>query len=1135
MNQDFKNWLLSRKIGYEIFDRYIDIPEFGRVYFIEETNGKVLDEDFALIVDESGEETIVQEDIDYVAFKFGENIYYTSIADWEAGVVRFLVLEYVGVCTDKTSAGSTMLGVHGMYEILSGTRPYESWVDKAKFLGLSTLGICEKNTLGGVLNFQKTCLKNGITPVIGESIMISTSGSDIWVKLYVVNEIGWQNLLKIDAAINCSNPERKLSASFFEKCSTGLICVIDSFAIPFLKDIKNGLDGFDRVYFNIDFREYDSSRLDQDYLEWGVKYFKYWIDEYPPIMIPDAYFLERDHFHIRDSISKINSPFAIQNHLSIDRYFNSNGDLLKSMFDLFNNKKNGIKIFKTSLSNAKELSSYCLFNIDMSDIYMPKYQMTDAEVDKYTTPYNMFLKLCSAGLREKVDLRPDNTKEYVERLKLEIGVIKDAEFVDYFLILWSIIDFCDKGNIQYALGRGSAAGSLVSYSLGIVGIDPIEWDLSFARFLNSGRIPKYEMRHFISVDYKGWKHKFLSTDNICIDGEIVQVGEFIHDQFSDGDQTAQLFHYKDYTFEFKELRYYTRKSLPDIDSDFDSRRRGEVVDFLRERLGDDRVCAIGTIQELGLKSGVKDFGKMHGAGFDVTNNINKKFDYEAQTRESVEDAVGKINDLEKILWTAHDSKPVKDFMTKYPSACQDLLLVSGSPKSVGQHACGYLTVPKHDQLGNELTIFNLLPVRLDGDTYVSMWQGGEVEDLGMVKLDILATKQLSKFADILKLVKEEEGKILKLTDIPLDDEQVFAYFKNGWNQDVFQFNSAGMTKFSKDLSPDNIHDLVAMNALFRPATLRMKMHEAYINRKNGTEDWEPLWGCEEILKSTYGIICYQEQSMKVVQVVGGFTEVESDDFRKVTAKKKMDQIDAFAEKFIEGAVDRGCPPEEAQAIWKLLVKFAEYSFNLSHAACYGIIGYVSQWLKVHYPLYFWKTALEMVDDKKMNLLLEEMENIGHITISPPDINKSYSKFVIKDGDIFWSMNRVKFVGDVAVAEILRSRREEGMFFSMSEFLSRVDASKVNSRIVRNLIISGAFDEVCCIQEPKERLGIIEEYLELSGKKWDKLQEYEGKNNSFWSLQEKDLSGIGVINYKQEILSNDETKGLFVTSLEGLSQ
>jgi DNA polymerase-3 subunit alpha len=1124
MNEIFKNWLITRKIRFSYDDDslHTSVDYFGKVFFAEGIDGKILDDEaFNLCLTEDDENYILEEGIDYIAFEFGNIIYYCSVEEYQDGAVRLRPFEYVGVCSDLTSSKRSMLGVHGHNEILSGTRDYSDWCKKANFLGVSSLGICEKNTLAGILDFQKKCQKNNINPVIGESIMISTDGSDVFIKLYVVNSIGYQNILKIDQAINCENIERSVHPSFLRDHSEGLICVIDPFIIPYLPKIKHNLDFFDKVYFNIDFRPFDSSRIDQDFLEWSNIYLINYLEEYEPVFISDAYYLEESHFHISDTISKINSPFPVKNYMSKKRYFNTVGDSIPGFTSLFTNKEKSKKLFLKALHNTEKITKTASFKIDSSEIYMPRYKMSKDESEMHESNNDFFMHLCATGLKKKIDTSDDKEKDkYVSRLKSEIKVIKDAEFIDYFLILYKLIEFCDKNNIQYALGRGSAAGSLVSYCLGIVGIDPIKWGLMFSRFLNSGRIPKYHMVDVFVVEKKNWRHKFFSGQNIKIGDSFMTIDEAFDINYDLGFKITK-----------EKIRFYTRKSLPDIDTDFDANKRHLVVDFLRDIIGKDRVCSIGTIQEIGLKSGVKELGKINGADFAKINNINKKFDYETDTMNSISDSISdKLSDLEKILWVAHDSKDVKRFMDEFPRACQDLGLISGSPKSVGIHACGYLTVPSHDQLGNKLSIFDLLPVRKDGDNYVSYWNGGEVEDVGMVKLDLLATKQLTKFAEIFESIERDTGKKISISDIPLDDENVYEYFKNGWNSDVFQFSSEGMSGFSRKLKPDTIHDLIAMNALFRPATLRMNMHEVYMSRKNGEEDWDYMWGCEDALKNTYGVVCYQESSMQIVKDVAGFTEVEADDFRKVTAKKQLDKIDDFAEKFIEGAVNNGCPPDQAQEIWEVLIKFAEYSFNLSHAACYAIIGYASQWLKVNYPINFWKTALGMVDSKKLNSILEEMENIGGVVVSPVDINISSDKFKTKGDEIFWSLNRVKFVGDIAVNEIISNREQEGDFYSIGEFISRVDPSKVNTRIVRNLIISGAFDKIYSIKNTKERFNILEEYMNESGKKWKDIENYRGKNNSFWSIQGKDLSGIGVIDYKQEILSNDETKGLYTNYL-----
>jgi DNA polymerase III subunit alpha len=1118
MKEVFENWLEKRSI--KVFD--VEYPIFhveglGKCMVVEPKEGVILEEDsFQILKDEDDLEIIDERSPDNLVFQFGEFFYYTSVEDDENGYTRFLPFEYVGEYSHN-KIDFPMLGVHGSYEILSGSRTYDDWIKKAKFMGIKTLGICEKNTLSGVIEFQKKCKRAGIRPVIGESIMVTHGGGKYFIKLYCVNEIGWQNLLKIDQLINIDSKDNSISFNDVFDYSDGLMMVFDSdLPIKYVDHMVSAKKKcFDQIFFNVDLRQYDSDQIDENHLTVIQDYLNNKDCQFLPIIIPDAYYLEKDHWHIKKSMDEINSGSKKFSFSSHDHYFRGFDELVDPFIKLFDNDK-GKELFTKANAGSRYLADRCLFNVDLSDIFIPRYEMTEEEVAKYGTIQKMFLQLVTKGFKEKIlpKIESEEQKsEYIRRMKMELGVLIKGDFVDYFLILWSMIKFCDENKIMYALGRGSAAGCLISYLLGIVGVDPVRWGLLFSRFLNEARLPVYEMRDFYIVEKDGWKYKFKEGDYIKIGQEkgMAEISD-VYNRYSSN-------------IVKQSLKYYTRKTLPDIDSDFDSRRRDEVIKFLQSRMGEDRVCAIGTVQMIGLKGALKDLSRPKRIDFDVTNKISKSIENDSKTADQIDDKVGGISEFEKLIWTAYDSSFSYEFMKEHSQICSDIQLIMNQPKSMGQHPCGFVTVPKFDQLGNEITVYNVLPIRKDGDTLVSMWQGGEIEEVGLVKLDVLATKQLSKFDDIITLIEEETGERINITNLPLDDEGIYDLFKDGHNQDVFQFNGSGMIQFSKMLQPDSIEDLTAMNALFRPATLRLKLHTAYAKRKAGEEDFEYPWGCEEILKETYGIIVYQEQSMKVVQVVGGFSETEADDFRKVTAKKQKEKIGEFEGKFIDGAIKKGCPDDQAYELWNKLLQFASYSFNKSHALCYAMIGYYCQYFKKHYPVYFWRTALNWANDDGINDIIEEMEAINEVKIAPPSINLSHKDFVVANNTIYWSMNRIKYVGEVASELIFEEREKNGEFFSFKEFLKRVNLSKVNARVIGSLIMAGSFDDLCEIERPRDRYQIMEEYYTETKKKWTRHSEFKGKSDYFWSIKQKDISGIGTINFKEAIYSNEKTKHL----------
>ena len=580
-------------------------------------------------------------------------------------------------------------------------------------------------------------------------------------------------------------------------------------------------------------------------------------------------------------------------------------------------------------------------------------------------------------------------------------------------------------------------------------------------------------------------------------------------------------------------------SLPDIDVDYASDRRQEMKDYLEQRYnvgGRQRVFSAGTFTTLKLKAALKDVARVHRVPHGTVNYITAMLDDGADWTE-----------LFKIAVT---NRKVYDFIQTYPEVIEDVRVLLGQPKAASVHASAIIVTPEKRD-GKEADCFDFLPIRKMDGALVSEFDGYSVDEIGLLKEDVLATKELAKLSATINLVNEHYNQQLtieKITSEMLDDEKTYRILSEGNTQNIFQFSSPGITRFIQDVQPNCIEDLIAINALFRPATLDIGATDDYVRYRRG--DVAPVYnfGCYEATKNTYGIMVYQEQFMSVAHTLGGFDLGKTDYLRKAIGKKKADLMASLKNDFIAGAIKNGCPPYEAEEIWGKIETAGKYSFNRSHAAAYALTVFCGAWLKANYPTAFYTVALQWADDKEMPALMSEMERCSVAKIVPPDINHSTVEFFTdyKTNEIYWSLSRIKFVG-IRTAEYIVKERLRGDFKGVEDFIERIFYRKlngfrarhwdtidstdnnrvpVNTRHLKNMILAGCFDRVENVKSVTERYSILKRAaaalrLELTDS--DAPAELRDKHY-FWSQQQIAVSGIGMIDYRR-IFDNSPDRAL----------
>ena len=1089
MTKSLSEWIENNKLSVsesKINDSdIVSIEGVGTFLYVHPFDGKIIDEDFAFILSDEEFDLLDEKKVDYILFEFGKKFYYSSPKQSKNRYNEIIYkpefndFKYLGTITEEIENNFSFvhLGVHSEYEMLNGSGACELWAKKAAFMKVNALGICDKNTMAGVLSFQTACEKKGVKSIIGETVTVAIDYSEekqnqetFELKLYVLNYDGWKNLLLINKAINVDY-DGFVPDTLLYTLGKGLCCVVPKESeFNYIKDDKAKAikliykykKTFDQVYYQIDTVEYTSQQLFRKHLENIDTYIMKYKRFINPILINDSYYLDAEEGGLKSLLNKVSGKAAPE----------SNNQFFKSFMDTLESYKEWgevSELWDVILSGrhyAEKLADKIDFRINTGERKLPHFEVKDVE--------GLFFQELERGINDRlVDLPPKKMKEYHKQIETECAVIVPNGLCDYFMILWDIIKWCRDNDINTGPGRGSVCGSLIAYCLHITDVDPLKYGLMFERFLNETRVS----------------------------------GE----------------------------RAKSADSMPDIDVDFPTEFRDAVKEYIKEKYGYAYTCSIGTYTRMKLKTCIKDFGKVKGLSFDLTNKLTKDID------DQIEYTWGDLIEYaskSKLLFKFVQENPELVHMTKYA------LL---QPKAESVHPSAVIIVPKHsvDGTDREMDLWEWMPVKKIDGVLVSEWEGKYIDKSGFLKEDILGLSQLDKFKSILKLIEKNCRKKIDVNNIPLDDEATFRYFKRGWNEDVFQFGTTGLMNYCRQVKPDSLENLIAMTALFRPGPLELNAHQDFADIKNGKKKPVYDFGMEDITKETYGLYVYQEQVMQAV-VVGGLTKVESDVLRTTIKKKDVKTLASFGDKFKEGYAKllskNGIknPEEYANHVWDKLLAFSGYGFNKSHAAAYSIMSYWSQWFKVNYPLEFWTTALQFSKEGEVPYRLAELKKTGaEIEIRPPDVNFSDMNFTCdaKEQRIFFSLTKIKGVGEVAVKNIMDTRHAGGQFYSLEEFLSRVP-SKVNKTVVKCLIVAGAFDLIEGVNNPRDRKKLLDKYLESKNESLP--EEYSGadsNSNAFWILEQKRLTGFGEVDYEtmiRDAIPNKRLSKLYVNDSEFLA-
>ncbi|EAK0958130.1 DNA polymerase III subunit alpha [Campylobacter lari] len=907
----------------------------------------------------------------------------------------------------------THLHLHTEYSLLDGANKLKELAKTLKAQGATSVAMTDHGNMFGAIDFYKTMRAEGIKPIIGleaylhnhDDLSDKSSRQRFHICLFAKNEIGYKNLMYLSSQsyIHGLYYYPRINKKLLEAHSEGLICS------------SACLQG--EVNWHLNTKNERNLKFGAKGYE-GAKEAALWYKK----VFGDDFYLEimrhgiDDQKFIDDSIIKLAKELDIKIIATNDTHYtfkeraaahevfmciamgvklDDPGRLRHEVHEFYvKTPEQMSELFADipeAIENTQEIANKCNLELKLGDPTPPNFKFTREYAKKYGLSLSqedqefsfdnddiVFEYLCKKGLEERLQFIDESKhQEYKDRLDLEISIIKNMKFSGYMLIVHDFIAAAKEKDIPVGPGRGSAAGSLVSYCLKITDLDPIPYNLLFERFLNPERV-----------------------------------------------------------------------SMPDIDVDFCQDRRGEVIDYVIDKYGAEKVAQVITFGKLLAKGVIRDVARVCDMSI------------------SDADALAKLvpEELKITLEKAYEQEPkIAEFVNSHPKGRQvwDFAkALEGLNRNAGMHAAG--VVISNEALWNKAPLFR--QSKNDERHLVTQYSKEYLEDVDLIKFDFLGLKTLTVIDNAIKLVKKRYGKDVIWEKIDMNDPKVYKTIQSGNTLGIFQIESGGMQSLNARLKPERFEDLIAVLALYRPGPLDSGMVDDFIDIKHGrkaaTYAFEDL---KPILENTYGVIVYQEQVMQIVQKIGGFSLGGADNVRRAMGKKKREILDNLKAEYLEGAKKQGYDEKKADDLFELILKFAEYGFNKSHSAAYALITFQTAYLKTYYPSEFMAALLTSEESNvdKVAKYIEEMKRMN-IKLLPPSINKAQREFSatkLEDGSeaIIYGLGAIKSVGIPAIENIMAIRKEEG-FSDFDDFISLIDPTKINKKTIENLAKSGAFDE-----------------------------------------------------------------------------
>ena len=873
------------------------------------------------------------------------------------------------------------LHVHSEYSLLDGAAQLDKLVAKAKALDFPALALTDHGNLFGAIDFYDACKKAGVKPIVGCELYVAPGSrferspqdggyeGASHCTVLVRNETGYRNLIKLvsRAYLEGYYYKPRVDHELLAQHADGLLVLSGCLNSEVSRLLTDGdeakakhMAGWYQEVFGKDnyFMEVQAHGIDaQSVATAGTIRIAQALGA-PLCGTNDSHYLEAGHARAHEALLCIQTGTTLDDpnrwRFSTEEFYLKSADEMRAVFAELP------EAYRSTMAVAER----CNLELSFGRFHLPRYQVPEGyTLDSYLE------HLAWEGLKQRYGASAADA--VVERLRYELSVISSMGFSGYFLVVWDFIAYARRQGVAVGPGRGSSAGSLVAYCLGITNVDPIRYGLLFERFLNPERI-----------------------------------------------------------------------SMPDMDIDFADDRRDEVIRYVVDRYGADRVAHIITFGTMGAKAVIRDVGRVLGFSYGDADRI-------AKLVPSFPLNIGLDEALEKSLELAQ--------LVKRDQRVGELWSVAKTLEGGTRHA----SVHASAVVISDEPLMDRIPLYKDPkrEELITGFAMGPIDKLGLLKMDFLGLKTLTVIVDAVGLVKESRGVQLDMDTIPLDDARTYQLLSEARTYGVFQLESAGMREALQKLRPERIEDIIAMVALYRPGP--MDLIPDFIKRKHGeskiTYEHPAM---ERHLQETYGIMVYQEQVMRLAAELAGLSLGEADTLRKAMGKKDRDLMAAQKAKFIVGCRTNQIEARKAERIWELIEKFAGYGFNKSHAACYGLVAYQTAYLKANYPVEFMAALLtsEMDRTDKIVQYMDECRAMG-LSVVPPDVNLSGANFTVAGDTMRFGLAAIKNVGATAIESIIALRRDGGTFRSLADFCVRADLRMVNRRVIESLIKAGALDSL----------------------------------------------------------------------------
>lgn len=915
------------------------------------------------------------------------------------------------------------LHLHTEYSLLDGVGKIDEYLDRAKELKMKAVAVTDHGNMFAAIEFYKKAMKKGVKPLIGIETYISEyeygkkEGKNFHLVLLAKNDIGYKNLIKISSEgfLNGFYYRPRVDKEILKLYSEGVIalsaCMQGEISQAILsnksdaeidKKIEEYVDIFSREDFYIEIQGNGiegqkelNKKLVQAAKRNGVKY----------VVTNDTHYVYKGDHTLQDLVICIQTGNKIknENRMKIETeelFFKNREEIIDSIGEEY----------IEGVDETERIAEKCSLNLEFGILKFPEYKLPTC----VKSAKEFLKKIVYKGLSERYPMGLN--EDILKRAEYELEIIFKMGYEEYFIVVWDFISYAKSKKIPIGPGRGSAAGSLISYALRITELDPIKYNLIFERFLNPERV-----------------------------------------------------------------------SMPDIDIDICQERRGELIEYVTEKYGEDKVAQIITFGRLKAKAAIRDVGRVLDVNLSKVDKIAKLI----PNFYSLTEALKESSELRELYSTDLEVRRVIDFSQR----------IENKVRHASIHAAG-IVITK-DPLTDIVPLYSENKERAISTQY----QMKELEELGLLKMDFLGLRNLTNIQRTIDYILEVKKKKIELEKISLDDEKIYRMLSSGDSLGVFQLESTGIRKLLVQLKPNRFEDLIALLALYRPGPLGSGMVENFINCKNGkSEIIYPDPSLKNILKETYGVILYQEQVMKIANIMANYTLGEADLLRRAMGKKQIDIMEENRDKFVERSVKNGYSREIAQKIFELIDKFAGYGFNKSHSAAYALIAYWTAYFKCYYPEEYYAAILtsEKSNIENVAFYIEDAKN-HNIDLKLPDINRPKSKFSVEGNSIIFSLAAIKNVGENLAEKIKEEYEKNGPFEKYEEFVFRMRSQGLNKKNIESLIASGALDSL-----PGNRK---QKHLSI-----EKVIDYASKRMKEDEIQQMNLFGgakTEIVNFKFE--------------------